>query len=219
MNKKENFFIQNIVDALEPNFPMELTSQKNRLREAMSLFFSQEDNLSHVFKMIKIINKASTYLKEELGLTEGNIKDMKKAAFFHDLGKVSHPEIYKKPGPLTDEETNLKKLHPVDGFELIKDSNLNNDVKMLVLKHQIDYGDRRGNGNNHFNSSDKRSNSEGRNFPLMLDIFFMIDQIEAMTSSDRPYREKPLSKEFIFQELSGKLPHRKAQVSKMMKFS
>lgn len=65
-----------------------------------------------------------------------NIKDLKDAALLHDYGKVLIPsEILNKSGMLTEAEHRIMDLHSELGYELLKNSGVNNNVLNLVRFH------------------------------------------------------------------------------------
>ena len=58
------------------------------------------------------------------------------AGMLHDIGKTLIPkEILNKPGRLTKEEFEVIKKHPLLGYNLIKDLDINEGVKLAVLQH------------------------------------------------------------------------------------
>ncbi len=58
----------------------------------------------------------SARLGEKLGLPEEDIKALRRAGIVHDIGKVVVPDaILLKPGPLSAEETEMMRKHPVVG--------------------------------------------------------------------------------------------------------
>ena len=58
----------------------------------------------------------SARLGERLGLPEEDIKALRRAGIVHDIGKVVVPDaILLKPGPLTAEEAEIMRKHPVVG--------------------------------------------------------------------------------------------------------
>lgn len=71
----------------------------------------------------------AAYLSEARGYTESEVKVMRIAGLFHDVGKLAIPnEILEKPGPLTDHEFSIIRQHPyytyrileqIDGFQRI----------------------------------------------------------------------------------------------------
>jgi putative nucleotidyltransferase with HDIG domain len=72
-----------------------------------------------------------------LELPESEIKLLMIAGILHDVGKSKIPiDILNKKGPLTREEFEVIKMHPLFGFEIIKDNTgINKKVKDAVLMH------------------------------------------------------------------------------------
>lgn len=72
-----------------------------------------------------------------LELPESEIKLLMIAGILHDVGKSKIPlNILNKKGPLTQEEFDVIKMHPLLGFEIIKDNTgINMRVKEAVLMH------------------------------------------------------------------------------------
>ena len=69
-----------------------------------------------------------------------NIKDLKDGAMLHDFGKVLiPPEILNKNGKLTPEEHKIMDLHTELGYQLLKNSGVNNEVLDLVRYHHDNY--------------------------------------------------------------------------------
>ncbi len=79
----------------------------------------------------------SMLLGKWLKLPESEIKLLMIAGILHDVGKTKIPiNILKKKGPLTPEEFEIIKMHPLLGFEIIKDNTgINKKVKEAVLMH------------------------------------------------------------------------------------
>lgn len=80
------------------------------------------------------------YYQEEL--TDRTIKNMKTAAFLHDIGKIHIPEgILNKNGKFTDEEFQLMRCHPEEGAKLIDflplvdDGEFNKIAEEMTLCH------------------------------------------------------------------------------------
>ncbi|MBQ8459028.1 HD domain-containing protein [bacterium] len=69
-----------------------------------------------------------------------NIKDLKEGALLHDFGKVLiPPEILNKNGTLTPEEHKIMDLHSELGYQLLKNSGVNEEVLKLVRYHHGNY--------------------------------------------------------------------------------
>ncbi|OAT86712.1 diguanylate cyclase [Desulfotomaculum copahuensis] len=82
----------------------------------------------------------ATAAAQELGLPVGEINRIRLAAFVHDLGKVRIcREILNKPGPLTDQEWEQIKQHPVTGANIIRPIRALEPLVPLVMHHQERY--------------------------------------------------------------------------------
>lgn len=69
-----------------------------------------------------------------------NMKDLKDAAILHDFGKVLiPPEILNKSGALTAEEHKIMDLHSELGYELLKNTGLNDEVLKLIRYHHDNF--------------------------------------------------------------------------------
>lgn len=78
-----------------------------------------------------IANNLPQALKQQV-----NMKDLKDGALLHDFGKVLiPPEILNKNGRLTLSEHKIMDLHSVLGYELLKNSGVNEKVLNLVKNH------------------------------------------------------------------------------------
>jgi HD-GYP domain-containing protein (c-di-GMP phosphodiesterase class II) len=110
----------------------------------------------------------------------------------HDIGKtLINPRILNKDGPLTDDEFDLVKQHPVTGYELIKTTapSLGHLVPQVALQHherQDGSGYPRGlRGNNRLG---RQVNAE---IPNMIHDFGALSAVADVYDaliSDRPYR-------------------------------
>jgi PAS domain S-box-containing protein len=100
----------------------------------------------------------------------------------HDIGKLSVPDaVLKKPGPLTDSEWLLMRMHPEAGARIL-DAVPFLDRAVDVVLHHHERWDGRG----------YPSGLEEEGIPLWARIFSVADTVDAITS-DRPYRQgRPL---------------------------
>jgi ribonuclease P protein subunit RPR2 len=107
----------------------------------------------------------------------------------HDVGKVGIPEsILCKPGPLTDEEYEVMKTHPLIGVQIVAPiAFLGNAVEVIRCHHE------RWDGRGY------PDGLAGENIPLGARIFSVCDTFDAMTS-DRPYR-RALPFDFAVEEI------------------
>lgn len=105
-----------------------------------------------------------------------NIKDLKDGAMLHDFGKVLiPPEILNKNGKLTPEEHKIMDLHSELGYQLLKNTGVNDEVLKLVRYHHDTYNET---GTTH------------KNFvpDINLQILTLADKYSALTEK-RVYKE------------------------------
>lgn len=130
-------------------------------------------------------------IARKLGLEEREVEELRAMAVLHDIGKIGMPErILNKPGPLTREEMELVKSHPVTGAQILQPIKSFHHYIPIVRHHHEwfdghGYPDRVG----------------GSDLPLTVWIAATADAFDAMTSN-RPYR-KMQTMEFAFAQLSG----------------
>jgi HD-GYP domain-containing protein (c-di-GMP phosphodiesterase class II) len=68
----------------------------------------------------ELVARYSEVLAHALGLSPEEIADLMYAARVHDVGKIFIPErILNKPGPLSEEEFYLMKMHARVGAEIV----------------------------------------------------------------------------------------------------
>jgi HD-GYP domain-containing protein (c-di-GMP phosphodiesterase class II) len=78
---------------------------------------------------------------EMLGLSERNLEEIASGGLLHDMGKLQiADEIIEKPGPLTPEEWEIVRRHPVLGAELLGRMRDVSDVARIVaFEHHLRY--------------------------------------------------------------------------------
>lgn len=82
------------------------------------------------------VSRLATQLAISLDFSEENIRDVCLGGLLHDIGKIKTPnEILYKPDKLTKEEFEVIKKHPLDGYNILKDTGVNEKVLNIVLKH------------------------------------------------------------------------------------
>ena len=71
-----------------------------------------------------------------LSFNEDEMNVITICGLLHDIGKLMIPsDIIKKPDILTDEEFKTVKGHPIEGYKLLRDSNLDDRIKKSILMH------------------------------------------------------------------------------------
>ena len=113
-----------------------------------------------------------------LGIGEDELRDLRFAAVFHDIGKIAIPEaILHKPGPLSDEEREVMERHTIVGEQILAPVEFLSAVRTLV-RHEHERWDGAG----------YPDGLAGEDIPLGSRIILVCDALHAMTS-DRPYRK------------------------------
>jgi HD-GYP domain-containing protein (c-di-GMP phosphodiesterase class II) len=118
-------------------------------------------------------------MARRMGIRDGTEEwlDIERASLLHDVGKIGVSDaILNKAGPLTAEEWEEMRRHPVIGYTMLKDVRFLANAADIVFSHHERY-DGKGYPNG----------VEGEAIPLGARIFAIADAFDAMTS-DRPYR-------------------------------
>lgn len=132
----ERFFNENFIrNELASNYELRQLLDKNRIpiRLNMEALKNLKDN--HLSSTQNICERMVQNLPFTLKETV-NIKDLKQAALLHDFGKVLiPPEILNKNGALTSDEYEIMRLHAEIGYQLLKNTGLNDNVLNLIRNH------------------------------------------------------------------------------------
>jgi diguanylate cyclase (GGDEF)-like protein len=114
-----------------------------------------------------------------LGLDPKALKRLELGALFHDIGKIGVPEaILSKPGPLSDEEWKVVRLHPELGARILAPIERLEQVCEIV-RHCHE----------HWDGSGYPGGLAGEEIPLESRVILVCDAYHAMTT-DRPYRKR-----------------------------
>jgi HD-GYP domain-containing protein (c-di-GMP phosphodiesterase class II) len=118
-------------------------------------------------------------LGHALGMDAEAMLHLRRGALLHDIGKMGIPDaILLKPGPLSDEEWEVMRRHPVYAFELLSPiSYLRPALDIPHLHHE------------RWDGSGYPLGLKGEEIPLPARVFAVVDAWDALTSS-RPYRAK-----------------------------
>lgn len=75
-------------------------------------------------------------LGQRLGLTGDALHHVGMGGLLHDIGKMGIPlDILNKPGKLTDDEFTVVKSHPKQGWEILKNAQVNDAIALDVCLH------------------------------------------------------------------------------------
>jgi len=82
------------------------------------------------------VTQLACAIAEEMGLPAEQIEGIRMAASIHDIGKIMVPaEILNKPGPLTEIQYEMIKMHPRAGYDILKGLKLPWPVAQIILQH------------------------------------------------------------------------------------
>ncbi len=114
---------------------------------------------------------------EQLSLSGDQLGRLRLACYLHDVGKIRIPgRILNKPGPLTEEEFEIIKFHPLYSERIVSAIDAFGHV-VGTIRHHHERMDGRG----------YPDGLTGESIPLLSRIMSVADALDAMTS-DRPYR-------------------------------
>lgn len=120
----------------------------------------------------------SLKLAQRMGLDSQQLKAIFRGGILHDVGKIGIPDsILKKPGQLSEEEMQIIRKHPEDGYKMCSKLGLSEEELEVILLHH-----ERWDGTGY----PKRLRDE--EIPLLARITTVADIYDALTSS-RSYRE------------------------------
>ena len=132
----------------------------------------------------------TTMLANKLGVTDqATLDKYYNIGLLHDIGKISIPDaILTKPGKLTPDEFETIKSHAQEGYKILKDVKIQEDIADGAHYHHERY-DGTGYPDGLF----------GKDIPLVARIIAVADAFDAM-SSTRSYRKK-LPLDYIAKEI------------------
>ena len=123
------------------------------------------------------VTTAAVHLARAMGLSDAEIMHLRRGALLHDIGKMGIPDrILLKPGPLTDDEWDVMRRHPVYAFNLLS------PIEYLRPALDIPYSHHEW-----WDGGGYPRGLRGHQIPLAARIFAVVDVWDAL-SSDRPYR-------------------------------
>jgi ribonuclease P protein subunit RPR2 len=169
MYQAERARARELADALE-------RLQENYLATARTLAFIVEAKDSSTREHLERTHDYAKALARVV--TGGDVTaELSYGFLLHDVGKVGIPEsILCKPGPLTDEEYEVMKTHPLIGVQIVTPIQfLGGAVDVIRCHHE------------RWDGKGYPDGLAGEEIPQGARIFSVCDTFDAMTS-DRPYR-------------------------------
>jgi len=165
----------------------ESKSFRNRIISTLlaTLFAKSMETEEHGHRLKKYCMK----MGQKLQLTSKEMDELSLLAVLHDIGKVGiREEILKKPGPLTEEEWEEMKKHPVIGCRIAQNTPELGPIAQYILYHH-----------ERWDGKGYPEGLQGEKIPLLCRLLAVADAYDAMTS-DRFYR-KAFSKEKALSEI------------------
>jgi diguanylate cyclase (GGDEF)-like protein len=147
------------------------------LATAQAVGAALESNDAHTAEHARSLVRNAEAVGRRLGMSGEELRDLRYAAAFHDIGKVAVPErILNKPGPLTEVERREVERHVEVGAEILSDVDFLEGV-LPLLRHSHE----------HWDGGGYPDGLAGDRIPLGARVILVCDAHDAMTA-DRPYR-------------------------------
>jgi HD-GYP domain-containing protein (c-di-GMP phosphodiesterase class II) len=113
-----------------------------------------------------------------MGMNEEQLVHVRRGTMLHDIGKMGLPDnILLKPGPLTEDEWEVMRQHPIYAYNLLK------GIPFLEKALDIPYCH-----HEKWDGSGYPQGLKGEQIPLAARVFALVDVWDALLS-DRPYRQ------------------------------
>ncbi|MEA2007659.1 MAG: PAS domain S-box protein, partial [Chloroflexota bacterium] len=160
----------------------------NLQRSNMELVIAYRDTIEGWAKVLELkdmeteghsrrVEALTIQLAKKMGVSDKKLAHIRRGALLHDIGKMGVPDsILQKPGPLTEEEWQIMRQHPVYAFEWL--STIEYLREALDIPH---YHHEKWDGSGY------PAGLKGERIPLPARIFAIIDVWDALRN-DRPYR-------------------------------
>ena len=140
-----------------------------------------------IFSFVDMIEQRDTYtaghtervahycelIAKEMGIENGRIEKLYKAATLHDIGKIATPDsVLLKPGKLTKLDYDLIKLHAYAGFEMLSKIEMYKELAVIIHHHHEKH-----------DGSGYPDGLKGEEIPLLSRIISIGDAFDAMTTN------------------------------------
>lgn len=122
------------------------------------------------------VTEMALHLARTMGINEEDLIHVYRGSLLHDIGKMGIPDsILLKPAPLTAEEADLMKMHPIYAYHLLK------PIRFLHPALDIPYCH-----HERWDGSGYPRGLKGDQIPLAARVFTVVDVWDALVS-ERPY--------------------------------
>lgn len=144
----------------------------------------------HSLRVSHLVGK----IGETLGYSHQQLKILERGSLLHDIGKIGISDtILHKPGPLSEDEWKIMRLHPDIGAKIVAGIPFLQETIPLIRHHQ-----------ERWDGTGYPSGLSGEDIPVLARMFAIVDAFDALTSK-RPYRKKISTEEAVayLREQSG----------------
>lgn len=176
----------------KPTYQARKKAYQDMTAAAESVVMNVLNNDKYLFQMIDIrdydnytyshslyVGILSVLLGRYIGLSASQLHDLALCGLLHDIGKTEIPiEITNKPGPLTDEEFEIMKQHPVLSYKKLSEQD---NISQVVLQGIQTHHEK-------FDGTGYPLGLKGGRIPLFGRILSIADVYDALNST-RPYRK------------------------------
>lgn len=140
---------------------------------AKALELRDAETEGHSQRVVKLTEQ----LAKAHGIAEPELTNLRRGALLHDVGKMGIPDaILNKPGPLTSEEFELIKQHPLYAYNWLRQISYLQPALEIPHSHH-----------ERWDGTGYPQQLKGEAIPLAARLFSLVDVWDALTS-DRPYR-------------------------------
>ena len=170
------------------NLYEELQATYLRTVKALAQAIDARDHYTHSHSVN--VTRYAVIIAQEMNLSAEEVDEIRQACGLHDLGKIGiHDYVLTKPGKLTAQEWEEVRLHSLKGAEILEPLTFLKGAIKLIQQHHERYD---GKGYPY--------GIKGETINLGARIMAVADAFDAMIS-ERPYREKPLTKQEAIEEI------------------
>lgn len=151
--------------------------------DADALIWITKLSKKHEYTVQHSINVAVLALAfaNHLGYPFEQLKVIGLGALLHDIGKMRvPPEILNKPGRLTDDEMDIIRRHPVDGYDIVRENSGGRipEEALMIIRHHHERIDGRG----------YPDGLKGAEIPQHAMLVAVVDAYDAMTTNRSYHR-------------------------------
>lgn len=177
--------LQNKISALTDQLRSQAMSTISAFAKAMSMAVNDPYMEYHS----RNVKAYSTAISEELGLSDEMQERIGNSALLHDLGKIGIPnEILKKTGPLTPEEKQIIRQHPIGSTQILIPTGFF-PKELPIIRHHHE----------RFDGTGYPDGLKGKQIEIGARIIAVADSFDSMTS-EQIYCE-PKTSEQALQEI------------------